>query len=598
MTKSLLTTLGAVLAILSACLPSHAENITARTIAGSGRAGFDDGAARSASFIMPMGMAYDAAGNLYITDGAAQRIRVMSPNGVIRTLAGGGSPIHGGLWVPGGYADGPGVQARFNRPSGIAVGPDGNIYISDSYNNCIRKMTPDGTVSTFAGNPATPGLLNGPRLTAHFTRPMGLKFAKDGDLYVADADFLRKIDTAGNVSYILVGNQPTDLAIADGTSGPTIFVTSYEGLIVRTPDGKLERWATVEARRAGDHIIQGGKQLGHPFGIVAYNDHQIAYTDVRSDTVRFLDTRYGLERILAGVPNEDASADTGGYVDGSGTAARFNAPMGLALRNDGSILLADAGNRRIRLLSAPDRRGPLMLSADLLGAHEFGPRDYKVALAGNSFVWYNTDWQGSIEGRVERAVSADPRFPSRSLNLHVVPVWGTGRLDATDQYLKSTLSLGLFDAMLLNINAIDIAGSFGLKVSELSRNPGAWQDQLTAKLKSFKADAASARVPVAVVIEPLPNQLAPSEDMWTDLTVTPPTPHDLAFRDLLRAAIKRSGIPTIDLWPAFEADMRSPDHRALYATEDPHYSLHGREIAGAQIARALLRLAPWKNVQR
>lgn len=84
-------------------------------------------------------------------------------------------------------------------------------------------------------------------------------------------------------------------------------------------------------------------------------------------------------------------------------------------------------------------------------------RDYKIALAGKSFIWYNTDWQSWIEGRVERAVTDDRRFPSKSLNLRVVPVWGSGKFADTLQYLNVALSTDLFDAILLNVNAAGIS---------------------------------------------------------------------------------------------------------------------------------------------
>jgi len=583
------------LALTFGVCAADAQSETVRTVAGSGALGYQDGAAANATFMMPIGMAYDQAGNLYVADGAAQRIRLIDRAGNVRTIAGGGTPVDGGLWVAAGYADGPASQARFNRPAGIAIAPSGDVFIADSFNHCIRRMRPDGEVSTFAGSPSAPGSLDGPRSVAQFQRPTGLAFDRSGNLYVADPmTQLRKIDPAGNVSYIQVGNQPTDVAVYDGPAGPTIFVAGFEGLIVRTPDGKLERFSTVEAHREGDRFTQGGRPLGHPFWVTALDDHTVIYTDVRSNTVRSLDIRYGLERILGGPPNEDASADTGGYADGIGGAARFDAPMGIVVRPDGAIIVADAGNRRIRTLSPPDRRGPVLPAINPLGVHDSGPQDYTVALAGNSFVWFNTDWDSSIEGRIERSVMRSSRFPAKTMRLRVVPVWGTGKLDATDQYLKTMMHTGLFNAVLLNINAIDIAGAFGLNLTQLSKSASVWQPRLTEKLRVFKEDAAAAGVPVAVVIEPLSNQLTLGENAWFTLTAAP-APLDLPFGSLLKAAVRKSGVPLIDLWPAFEADLRSPAHRALFGSEDPHFSLHGREVAGAQIARALLASQPWRS---
>ncbi|PZR59031.1 MAG: hypothetical protein DLM50_02010 [Candidatus Meridianibacter frigidus] len=584
-----------VVAALSAVSVADAQAVTVRTIAGSGRAGFEDGPALAATFMLPMGMAFDREGNLYIADGAAQRVRVMDRNGNVHTVAGGGPAVDSGFWVPGGYADGAGPQARFNRPAGIAFGPDGDLYIADSFNHCIRRMTPSGDVTTFAGSPSSAGMADGPRQTATFQRPMGLAFDKIGNLYVADPlTQVRKVDPAGVVSYIQVGNQPTNVAVFDGAAGPTLFVAGFEGLILRTPDAKIERFSPFETHLDGDRFLQGGRALGHPFGVAALDDHTVVFTDARSNTVRYLDTRYGQERILAGAPNEDASADTGGYVDGTGPLARLSGPLGIAMRADGALVVADAGNRRIRTLTPPDRREAIPLSVDLLGvARGFSPQDFKIALAGDSFVWYNTDWDTSIEGRLQHLIGSNAEFPS-STSVRVIPVWGMGSLDATDQYLKIVMDTGLFNTLLLNINAIDIAGSFGIKLADVSSNAVKWQDPLTQDLRILKGQAAAAGVPLAIVIEPLPNQLSWQESAWYELT-SKPAPLDLTFKGLLRSAIRKSGVPVIDLWPAFQADLASPSHRALYATEDPHFSVHGREVAAAEIAKALLKMRPWKS---
>ena len=103
---------------------------TVTTLAGSGEAGVADGPARSASFMLPVGLAWDAKGRLYVADAAAQRLRVVLPDGSVRTVAGSGQPAKTGIWVPGGYADGKGSAARFNTPMGIAVGPGGDVYVA------------------------------------------------------------------------------------------------------------------------------------------------------------------------------------------------------------------------------------------------------------------------------------------------------------------------------------------------------------------------------------------------------------------------------------------------------------------------------------
>ncbi len=158
---------------------------TVTTVAGSGVPGYRDGTRLQAQFMFPAAIALDRAGQIYVADAAAQRIRVIGLNGVVRTLAGSGEAVDHGLWVQGGFRDGPGAQARFNSPSGIAVGADGMVFVADTYNGRIRRIAPDGTVSTFA----VLGL------------PSALAFDRTGNLYVADHRLgLRRISPDGTVS--------------------------------------------------------------------------------------------------------------------------------------------------------------------------------------------------------------------------------------------------------------------------------------------------------------------------------------------------------------------------------------------------------------
>jgi len=116
-----------------------------------------------------LGVALDARGNLYIADAAAQRIRKLSPDGIVTTIAGTGAVSRTRLWVEGGFADGPARSAKFNTPLGVAVGPDGTVYVADSENHCVRA-TAHGTVRTFAGNATRPGNDDGPAKRRHILR--------------------------------------------------------------------------------------------------------------------------------------------------------------------------------------------------------------------------------------------------------------------------------------------------------------------------------------------------------------------------------------------------------------------------------------------
>ena len=161
------------------------------TFAGSGLEGADNGAGIKATFNSPGSVALDAAGNLYVCDNGNNMIRKITPDGTVSTFAGSGTS---------GSANGKGTAASFNSPFGIATDASGNVYVSDSGNNMIRKITPDGTVSTLAGGQY--GAKNGTGTGASFNTPAGLAVDAAGNVYVADENnnLIRMITQAGTVT--------------------------------------------------------------------------------------------------------------------------------------------------------------------------------------------------------------------------------------------------------------------------------------------------------------------------------------------------------------------------------------------------------------
>jgi sugar lactone lactonase YvrE len=158
---------------------------TVSTLAGSGTAGYAEGTGTNAQFNNPRGIAVDSAGNVYVGDQMNHRIRKITPGGTVSTLAGTGTY---------GNVDGPGTSAKFNRPYGVAVDSAGNVYVAGNINQRIRKITPDGTVSTLAGS-GTLGYLDGPGSSAQFNQPRGVAVDSAGNVYVADTynNLIRKI---------------------------------------------------------------------------------------------------------------------------------------------------------------------------------------------------------------------------------------------------------------------------------------------------------------------------------------------------------------------------------------------------------------------
>ena len=157
------------------------------TFAGSGTRGSSDGTGASASFYFPMGLAVDSSGNVYVADEANNLIRKITPTGVVSTFAGSGSR---------GSTNGTGTEASFNGPIGIALDSSGNVYVSDNGNHLIRKITSAGVVSTLAGT-GSQGFENGEGTAASFYSPNGISVDSTGNVYVADTynHLIRKIIT-------------------------------------------------------------------------------------------------------------------------------------------------------------------------------------------------------------------------------------------------------------------------------------------------------------------------------------------------------------------------------------------------------------------
>jgi len=189
------------------------------TLAGSVTAGAANGAGAYASFNNPLGLVVDAAGNVYVCDGANNVIRKITATGDVSNFAGAGIP---------GNANGTGISARFNSPEGITIDAAGNLYVADEANELLRKVSPDGAVTTFAGT-GTANSMDGSLTTASFDEPDALAFDASGNLYVTDggSSEVRKITPAGAVT-TLAGTGTAGYTNGIGTgaafNGPTGIV--------------------------------------------------------------------------------------------------------------------------------------------------------------------------------------------------------------------------------------------------------------------------------------------------------------------------------------------------------------------------------------
>ena len=197
------------------------QSITS-TFVGDGRSGFVNAPDTAARFAFPAAAAVDSSGNIYIADNGNNVIRKVTTKGNVTTLAGSGTR---------GAGNGTGTAASFNQPVGLCVDNAGNVYVADQGNNMIRKITPQGVVTTVAGN-GTAGLMNGKSLNTEFNQPSGVAIDAKGNLFVGDTNnnVIREIATTGDVTtYAGSGQQGSNNAGLTDSS-----FNSPEGLVVDT----------------------------------------------------------------------------------------------------------------------------------------------------------------------------------------------------------------------------------------------------------------------------------------------------------------------------------------------------------------------------
>jgi serine/threonine protein kinase len=331
-----------------------ALNIT--TLAGQvGVSGYANGAGDQAQLRLPNNVAVDHAGNVYVADTGNNTIRKISPNGAVSTLAG----ISGSH----GSADGTGDEARFWAPFGIAVDHASNVYVADTANNTIRKITPNGIVSTLAGLAGHPGSNDDLGANARFRNPWSVAADDTGNVFVADMsnDTIRKITPAGVV--ITLAGQAGMTGSADGAGGqarfnaPHAVVTdragnvyvsdSVNGTIRKiTPGGVVSTLAGLPGHSGNTDGNGPEARFWNPQGLSVDNQGNIYVADTGNNTVRKV-TPMGGVTTLAG------RAGTGGATNGIGTGedARFNSPGGVAADSAGNVYVADTNNHTVRKIA-------------------------------------------------------------------------------------------------------------------------------------------------------------------------------------------------------------------------------------------------------
>ncbi|MFZ5944787.1 MAG: stalk domain-containing protein [Bacillota bacterium] len=306
----LLIIAAAIFMLTPSCI--FADELTVDTLAGSGEMGFLDGSAKDAMFNFPYGLCIDIDNNLLIVDSNNNRIRKLIGDQVV-TVAGFSDENDSFGFTKGGFKDGEALTAKFDKPKDVVVDSSGNIFVTDTNNHVIRKISKD-KVTTFAGT-GTAGYADGIGPKAQFNYPIGLAIDKADNLYVADTlNHVIRIITPQGIVVTFAGKQNEDGGYQDGAKDKALFNEPSD--IAIGPTGILY------VADSGNQVIRGISESG---------------------VTTIAGTRNG------SVPGTNYAQ--GGFDDGDPLRAQFNFPKGLFVAEDQTIFIADTWNHRIRAIT-------------------------------------------------------------------------------------------------------------------------------------------------------------------------------------------------------------------------------------------------------
>lgn len=377
-----------------------------------------DGTGATARFGDPFGIAVDGAGNLFVTDRFYHTVKRISLSGAVTTLA--------GLAGNSGSADGRGLEARFNGPAGLALDDAGNLYVADSGNHTLRKITPAGEVTTLAGEVATPGNSDGSGRAARFFNPLAVTLGPGGAFYVSDTGnhLIRRVTTAGVVSTLTGRARPG---------------TSVDGAV------------TVAA-------------LQQPIGIAADPSSDALYVvEFEESTVRRVEMN-GSIRTIAGRANTRRER-----IDGLGTDARLNSPVGLAATASELFVFESGAIRKGTFVPADSEFTSRLINVSVRSVAGTGDETlivgFVVSGAGEKSVLARAIGQGLTQYGVGN-VAEDPSLRLQSGNTVVVENDNWGGIAALEEV---TSRVGAFELSRTSRDAVALAttsvGGYTVQVS-------------------------------------------------------------------------------------------------------------------------------------
>lgn len=319
---------------------------TVSTFAGSGTQGSTDGTGTGTTFNNPHAICVDPFWNFYIADRDNHKIRKITPAGVVTTFAGSGTA---------GGVDGTGTGASFNFPQGLCSDSVGNIYVADTYNHKIRKISPLGAVTTIAGT-GFAGSANGTGTSASFTSPTAVCSDTAGNIFVVENNKIRKIAPGGVVTNFagtgFYGSQDGPgstatfyniIGICTDNAG-NMYVADRQNYKIRkiTPAGVVSTYAGAGTQGSVDGPSLSAT-FNLPVSVCADITGDIYVTEVGGQhKIRKISTA-GMVSTIAGSGQ--------GNVDGSGSSAKFNFPRGICVDASGDLYVADGTNHKIRKIT-------------------------------------------------------------------------------------------------------------------------------------------------------------------------------------------------------------------------------------------------------
>jgi hypothetical protein len=550
------------------------------TIAGNGTIGVAQGDAKKTGFVLPVGVSSAQDGSVLISDAGANAIYRLA-SGKIEWVAGKTTLTDGTEGASGGYVNGPVAVAQFYRPVAAVERNDGAILVADNLNHCIRIIQ-SGSVRTYAGS-TDPGAADGNVSSAKFQAPTGLAFDADGNLLVSDFGVgIRRITKAGVVSTLPFGADSRDiLGIAAATIENRQVIAYTEVKSVHLViDGKEQVLAASQGRMPDLE----GIPIFYGWGIAILNVNTVVVTDVMTSVIRLIRfpvlpfTANPASEAISGTLHEDTDFN-GGYRDGRATEALYSGPRGICLDKRGRLIIADAGNRRIRQLSDFSFRETVLPDFSNYAPQ---PDAFNIVLIGQSYLFSGILWPDSIAGTLESDLVRNSSFSGLRQSVHVEAIRADG--------------IG-FAAMSSLANEFVVPRS-GVNVVAFLLTPVTFApvDDVVAEANTLARE----NISIAVAVLPLSTAVSIAERPYAACGCVPNVPLLQMSRsdvEAIQFAYQNAQVQTIPLLDEMLESERSPVHKALFNMYDNHLSVAGQRTVGHALADALLHDRPWNEVR-